>query len=522
MAILLTLITGCRDEADYLRNYGQNDYLNFAEAEKSYANQFDALWTALNCNYALWDYEEACGLDWDKVYTDYMPKFRELDERDSTLEITNEEVEALYKEAFSPLHDGHLYIQVQNLRKGDFIDIRPNYYRNMPREDYDLSLDWVSPALFHYSQLEETHPDRLVNIEKATTDASDILKPICYEAYDFVHQQADSLENLSQKTDLDQFRLDGFRQAEEDFGSFLELPENRLEPVYGELRDRYSYLDQRLLLPVFYPYDEDLRVYTGCFADGIPYLQFNSFAWLKYMHLDLSLAPSSISESYAMGIKMAWLDWYQTVAALHQTGQLKGVIIDLRSNGGGYNSDFQYILGALLPPGGIDVGYQRFKTGTGRLDYSPLMPAHFDSLGDANPDGTPSNDGVGLPPLAIEAPIVVLTNCWSCSMSEITTAAVKLLPNGCQIGTTTWGGFSSLLNKPELYSFSYASSVGVRDVTCFYANIPATVTTTIDHQYVDGNGLVPDIVVSLDRDLLEREGRDNQLERALQYIRTGQ
>lgn len=524
MFLLLIAVTACRDNSEYIRSYGQVDYLNFNEAEESYANQFRALWTALNCNYAMWDYESACGLDWDQVYDTYLPKFEELDDRDSTQTVENSEVEKLYKEVFSPLHDGHLYIQVKNLKTGDFIDIRPNYYRNESRSDYDLKIGWRSPAIYRHAQLAQDDPDCLANFMAATSFASDIIPPVCKEALQFVKQQIDSLENLPLKTDLDDFRLEKYQKAEEDFEDILELEnEKRLVAVYGELRDRYEYLDARLLLPVVEPYDENLRAHSGCFADGIPYIQFNMFYWSRFMGFNLSLKPATLVDSYAMGLKKVWLSWYNTIAALKEAGQLKGIIIDLRSNGGGYNNDFRYVVGSLIKPGGMDMGYNRFKSGTGRLDYSPVLPSHFDSLCDPDVStGEPKEDGVGLSPLDISEPIVVLTNCWSVSMAEVTTASVKALPNGYQIGTTSWGGFSSLTDNPAYYSLNYASSVGERDKTCFFAYIPTTVTTTLDHQYVDGTGLKPDIEVALDRDLLENEGRDTQLERALQYIRTGQ
>ena len=58
----------------------------------------------------------------------------------------------------------------------------------------------------------------------------------------------------------------------------------------------------------------------------------------------------------------------------HKAGDLGGVIIDMRSNEGGYMSDFRYTVGALVPSGGYHYANARFKRGPGRYDYSPVMP----------------------------------------------------------------------------------------------------------------------------------------------------
>jgi C-terminal processing protease CtpA/Prc len=60
----------------------------------------------------------------------------------------------------------------------------------------------------------------------------------------------------------------------------------------------------------------------------------------------------------------------------------------------------------------------------------------------------------------------------------------------------------------------------VRDETPFWAYIPVDVTVSKEG-ILEGIGVTPDIEVQLDRDLLETTGRDSQLERALEYIRTG-
>ena len=45
---------------------------------------------------------------------------------------------------------------------------------------------------------------------------------------------------------------------------------------------------------------------------------------------------------------------------------------------------------------------------------------------------------------------------------------------------------------------------------------------TLDKKLIEANGLIPDIQLDLDVTLFKSTGQDTQLDRALQYISTGQ
>jgi len=58
--------------------------------------------------------------------------------------------------------------------------------------------------------------------------------------------------------------------------------------------------------------------------------------------------------------------------------------------------------------------------------------------------------------------------------------------------------------------------------TPVFCYIPQEVAYTLDGKVVEGHGIDPDIVVELDAAALNGgNGRDTQLDRALQFIRTG-
>ena len=63
--------------------------------------------------------------------------------------------------------------------------------------------------------------------------------------------------------------------------------------------------------------------------------------------------------------------------------------------------------------------------------------------------------------------------------------------------------------------------IGERYKTPVYVYLPCVATFTLDHKIIEGEGITPDIEVDLDEATFMATGRDTQLDRALQYIRTG-
>jgi hypothetical protein len=169
--------------------------------------------------------------------------------------------------------------------------------------------------------------------------------------------------------------------------------------------------------------------------------------------------------------------------------------------------DYQYVLGALLPSGGHHMADARFKRGPGRFDYSPIMPQYMLTMNAEHE--------------IVTEPIVVLCNCKSLSMAEMTSMGAKVLENGTLIGTRTWGGFSAL-SASETYSNNYAGYVGIQNVTPVFCYIPQEVAFTLDNKILEGYGVTPDIEIPYDAATWNKgAGPDNQLDRALQFIRTG-
>ena len=254
-----------------------------------------------------------------------------------------------------------------------------------------------------------------------------------------------------------------------------------------------------------------ITVKYALFKDNIAYFYFSGFYLTLYLNDEkyqkIFGKANAATQQLALAVRQAWQAWFDKVQELHASGQLKGVVIDLRNNGGGMLDDNQYVLGSMLPSGGFEVAFSRFKRGVGRYDYSPLSPFKVPTLETAHE--------------TITEPIVVLTNCGSVSMAEITSLGCQSLPNGTLIGKRTHGGLCSLITNPGVYYQNYSGIIGEMNKTPIYLYIPHMTTISKEGKLFEGVGLTPDIEVDLDVTQYQATGRDTQLERALQFCTTG-
>ena len=153
---------------------------------------------------------------------------------------------------------------------------------------------------------------------------------------------------------------------------------------------------------------------SGMINGNILYLYFSSFA--------ISQAGNNTAPVFN----------YWSNVIRRNYANLKGVVIDLRGNGGGEIADLDYLVGQMVTSQ-YTFGYTRYKNGVNRLDYSPWAPAVV----------KPWTGGS----VHVTAPIVVLADHLSVSMSELVTMAIKTLPNGKFIGTRTWGANGPLTSS---------------------------------------------------------------------------
>src|SRR5262249_13795877 len=107
---------------------------------------------------------------------------------------------------------------------------------------------------------------------------------------------------------------------------------------------------------------------------------------------------------------------------------LKGIIIDVRNNPGGNLSDLNFLIGHFIDSP-LPIGYSCYKSGIGRLDFTPWINASI----------TPQPGAK-----AVKYPVVVLVDNFTVSMAETVAMAIGAFPNGIIIGETTWGATGPL------------------------------------------------------------------------------
>jgi hypothetical protein len=514
--LLTMLATSCREESDKLLSYDHVETLAFGEAEKSFAGKFKVTWNGLNQYYALWDYEEEQGLDWDAVYDEYLPQFEALDERGEDDPVTDDELKAMLKKVLSPLHDGHFVMVWKNHVTGHNVAYSPSADRNASRDDAKISSSFA-PDLSYYSipangeiELDNGAP---IYMEYSTKWAN-LVKHFSTTpgiGIKWIEAEISRIETLTLPTEMDLFNYSKLKELSAKLDMVFMMPRaQQAIPAYDQLAIQYSFLE----VPGFDVIDSSfaeigITVKFALLKGNIAYFYFSGFSLTPYLTIEVS-DSEPVTANLVKGVKNVWQSWFGAIQQLHKAGTLGGIIIDVRSNGGGMMNDGQFVAGALLPAGDFQYGYQRFKRGTGRYDYSPLMPAMMKTMDDEHE-------------IIDDKPVVILINGGSVSMAEMTAQTVRLMPNGKLIGKRTHGGLCGLTDNTD-HSLNYAGYIGVMDKTPVFGYVPSLASFTMNKEQLEGVGIAPQIEVALDVNELNPvtgTGRDTQLDRALQYIRTG-
>jgi carboxyl-terminal processing protease len=168
---------------------------------------------------------------------------------------------------------------------------------------------------------------------------------------------------------------------------------------------------------------------------------------------------------------------------------LRGLVIDLRNNGGGEAEAMTEIASAFLPAG-KNLG--RFTDRAGRIAFEPQTRAALMMAADSI---TP-----------FRGPVVILTSERTSSAAEIFVAAIKDARRATILGTSTCGCVLAIRRRHSLpdggeldvSEMDYRTATGAR---------------------LEGAGVAPDERVPLDiKDL--RAGRDRALEQAIQFLKS--
>jgi hypothetical protein len=173
----------------------------------------------------------------------------------------------------------------------------------------------------------------------------------------------------------------------------------------------------------------------------------------------------------------------------------KGVIVDLRRNGGGNSDEISLLVGNFIKSP-LEYGAAKVKYGPNRNDFSGWLPEVV----------YPNTQGYN--PL----PIVVLCDRNTASNGELSTMAFSLLPQATILGDTTFGAFGAVsgpATRKSVIGGSFSLPNGWR------VSIASNIFRSKDGNVYEGIGFPPEIYLPLDENLFTSTGRDNQLEAAL-------
>jgi carboxyl-terminal processing protease len=212
--------------------------------------------------------------------------------------------------------------------------------------------------------------------------------------------------------------------------------------------------------------------------------------------IDISIERAEITvpslESSIIEDDIAYIQLYQFgedtsadfVNALEEllAQQPAGLILDLRGNGGGFLYTAVNILSQFIEKD-TPIIYQVYGNETEEV---------WETIAGG---------------LAIDIPMVVLIDGGSASASEITAGALQDLERATLVGTTSYGKGS------VHYVLPLEDEQGAVQITIARWLTP-------NRRYIHEVGIEPDVIVEFDETLYEEDGTDNQLEKAIEVLRS--
>lgn len=171
---------------------------------------------------------------------------------------------------------------------------------------------------------------------------------------------------------------------------------------------------------------------------------------------------------------------------LQELKNVKGIVIDIRSNGGGDSGNAVKIASRFTEKRTLYYK-QRYRNGPAKDQYSEWVDFYIEPAGAGS----------------FVKPVVVLTSRFTFSTAEIFTAAMKVSPHVTIVGDTTGGGIGNPVYRELLngWSFRLSTAVGAQ----------------ADGSVIDGTGIFPEIPVLTTSDDAQ-QNRDPMLEKAIEIL----
>ena len=494
---------------------------------------FKGLWTGLSDNYVFWDLDDANG-EWDKVYEEFIPKFRELGSINTSDREATKKGTILLFDSVKNLSDGHF---TMNAFGSSF---SPSDYRILKKEHPELSDQKVLEIIYDYYEkfvgkyrlpddmLYEDSKSIMENtfsipLTTALVKTEEFIKK--YGSLYFNWRKSESGETMTCNAlnPKIQLRTPPYGEAimlyssSHEFGSvttydgsiqdctsdyaFDNPPAGSFQgPYYPvsdlSLEDKEQYWEGKeqkldslfsawtlcLVLSVTPEYDRTDKV----FRKGVN-LKMLALCGITKETDGSAMVDYTANTVYFISSGFNFFplkdqaEMYRFLMDFHKfkmNENAAGMILDMRGNSGGYNADREILFGDMFREPHL-IGYQKNKTGAGRLDLTQEFPLYI--YPEADFFGNEFSD-------IASKPVVAITNTATVSNGEITVLMVNSLPNGGQTGGVTMGANGTL--DGDILTFNSGRfSVGnyITSVYTPYGNIRDT-----NHVSYEGKGLTPD------------------------------
>ncbi len=261
-----------------------------------------------------------------------------------------------------------------------------------------------------------------------------------------------------------------------------------------------------------------LSYFFGITDTGVAYFYFSEFPYLNilditeddgtkktykesynYKENKISQNAKDYIDDFSSDLKFA-LNMLSEISKDNQatdpddnTYNVKAIVLDVRSNGGGALEFVDYLLGKFFSSDKV-IGRERYKAGYDRYDYTPWYDVKIN--GDADKDYTNR--------------FAVITNGSSVSCSEITTLAAKEHLNFKQFGSATWGGLCGLIDR-NLYQSGPFTLKNSKNETILSIYTTTTQFVANDGTSYEGVGIAPDKIIP------QSDTEDNRFKAAIDW-----
>lgn len=528
LSIILLLLVSCTNDIE--------------APDDSWESIFLQYWNEMNTEYV--HFSDDMSYDWDSVYEEYLPKFKALDYKSSSDSL---KAFRYFKEIAVGIHDNHYNLTVKD-GLGNSLSTSPAMLQKYAAAGGDI-MDF--PDVLWLDSFDQQNLVTINNPDKAVS--KDELRKIYEKAIDSFFEVTD-LYNGKKTTDTTATGGGGdsvygyFHSTDGDIES--EFPDgayygyhftaftNAEIAAFEERGDQFVATEWNYVMNAigiesyFYGVNKD-NVFYVYFSDfGNPlYLTdiftkkslskeeeevINASSYLKLLRQftrglfeDLEdIKDETLKAKIEEGLKgilgvQGMYDALNSVTS-HDSWKvsntvtkenINGVIVDLRSNGGGAVAFLSKIWGLFFKEE-TRIGYVRYKAGYSRLEYTPWTS--FSIEGDYTNDELKTS--------AYEKPVAVIVNGYSVSCSEISCVAAKLLPTSAIVGHTTYGGTCPLYSR-DIYNGGPFTSEHLSVYTTTYQFVD------VNKNSFETKGITPDIKTELD------PVKDNAYIKAVEWVK---